>query len=59
MPLGLIAIGSCLDPDKYQVKIVDGRLEADPVAAVLAEIDDALCFGVTVLRARRSVMLSM
>ena len=49
MPLGLLAIGSALDPARYEVKIIDGRLVADPVAAVLEEIEDALCVGVTVL----------
>ena len=49
MPLALIAIGSQLDPRKYEVKIIDGRLEKDPAKTVLAEIDDALCLGITVL----------
>ena len=49
MPLGLLAIASALDPRRFDVRIVDGRLEEDPVAAVLAEIDDAVCLGVTVL----------
>ncbi|MFQ5593402.1 MAG: B12-binding domain-containing radical SAM protein [Anaerolineae bacterium] len=49
MPLAVLAVGSYLDPQRYDVRIVDGRLERDPVGAVLAEIDDALCLGVTVL----------
>jgi anaerobic magnesium-protoporphyrin IX monomethyl ester cyclase len=49
MPLALVALGSCLDPSRFDVRIIDGRLEADPLAAVLAEADGALCFGVTVL----------
>src|SRR5579871_259138 len=49
MPLALLAIGSHLDPARYEVVIIDGRLEADPVAAVRAHLDDALCLGVTVL----------
>lgn len=49
MPLGLLAVGSSLDPACYEVVIIDGRLEADPVQAVLAHVDDALCLGVTVL----------
>lgn len=49
MPLALLAIGSALDPARFAVRIVDGRLEADPIAAVLAEIEDALCLGITVL----------
>jgi radical SAM superfamily enzyme YgiQ (UPF0313 family) len=49
MPLALLAIGSALDAGRYDVRLIDGRLEQDPVAAVLAEIDDALCLGMTVL----------
>ena len=49
MPLALLAIGSELDPERYEVIIVDGRLESDPEAAVLAQLRDAVCFGVTVL----------
>jgi anaerobic magnesium-protoporphyrin IX monomethyl ester cyclase len=49
MPLALMAIGSELDPERYEVVIVDGRLEPNAVAAVLAKLPGALCFGVTVL----------
>ena len=49
MPLALLAIGSHLDPEQYEVVIIDGRLETDPAAAVLAHLDGALCLGVTVL----------
>lgn len=49
MPLGLIAVGSALDPAKYEVVVVDGRLEADPVSAVLAQLDGAVCVGMGVL----------
>jgi radical SAM superfamily enzyme YgiQ (UPF0313 family) len=49
MPLALLAIGSELDPNLYEVVIVDGRLESDPESAVLAQLPGALCFGVTVL----------
>jgi radical SAM superfamily enzyme YgiQ (UPF0313 family) len=49
MPLALMAIGSELDPELYEVVIVDGRLEPDPERAVLSHIDGALCLGVTVL----------
>ena len=49
MPLGLLAVASALDPARYEVQIIDGRLERDPVAAVLKAIDGALCLGVTVL----------
>ncbi len=49
MPLALLAIGSELDPERYEVVIIDGRLERDPEAAVRAHLPDALCLGVTVL----------
>lgn len=49
MPLGLLAVGSALDPARFEVTIVDARLEGDGLAAVLAETRDALCLGVTVL----------
>jgi radical SAM superfamily enzyme YgiQ (UPF0313 family) len=49
MPLALLAVGSHLDPAHYEVVIVDGRLESDPVAAVCAHLDGALCLGITVL----------
>lgn len=49
MPLGLMAVASCLDRSRYEVCIIDGRLEVDSVARVVAELDGALCLGVTVL----------
>jgi radical SAM superfamily enzyme YgiQ (UPF0313 family) len=50
MPLALIAIGSALDRARYAVAIVDGRLEPDPVRALLAHIDETtVCLGVSVL----------
>ena len=49
MPLALLAIGSELDPEQYEVVIVDGRLEQDPERALLAQLEGALCLGVTVL----------
>src|SRR5262245_48925804 len=52
MPLGLLAIASNLDASRFDVRIVDARIAADPAAEVLSEIDDALCFGVTMLTGR-------
>ncbi|MEM6454729.1 MAG: radical SAM protein, partial [Acidobacteriota bacterium] len=52
MPLALLAIGSHLDPARYRVVIVDGRLEDDPVTALAAHLDRAVCLGVTVLTGR-------
>ena len=49
MPLSLLTIGSHLDPERFEVVIVDGRLSSDPVASVLEHLDDAVCLGVTVL----------
>jgi hypothetical protein len=49
MPLGLIAVGSALDPTRFEVRIIDARLEADPVARLLSEANGALCVGMGVL----------
>ncbi|MCC7361378.1 MAG: B12-binding domain-containing radical SAM protein [Anaerolineales bacterium] len=50
MPLALLAVGSALDPARYEVVIVDGRLEADPAAALVAQLaPHTVCVGVTVL----------
>lgn len=49
MPLALMAIASALDRKKVDVQIIDGRLESDPVAAVVEASRDALCVGITVL----------
>jgi anaerobic magnesium-protoporphyrin IX monomethyl ester cyclase len=49
MPLALIAIGSELDPAKYEVVIVDGRLDPDAEKTVIEQMRDAVCLGVTVL----------
>jgi len=49
LPLALLAVGSVLDPDAWEVVIVDGRLEADPVATLEPHLDAAVCLGVTVL----------
>lgn len=49
MPLALLAIASALDRSRIDVEIIDGRLEADPVAAVLRASNGATCVGVSVL----------
>jgi radical SAM superfamily enzyme YgiQ (UPF0313 family) len=49
MPLALLAVGSELDPALYEVVVIDGRLEADAVSAVLSQLTGAVCLGVTVL----------
>src|SRR6185436_5542779 len=47
MPLPLLAVGSALDPQRYEVRIVDGRID-DGRTRVLDEIDDAACLAITV-----------
>ncbi len=49
MPLALVAIASALDRADVDVLIIDGRLEADPVRAVVDAAKDAVCVGITVL----------
>src|SRR5882757_2171337 len=49
LPLALLAIGSELDPEKYEVVIIDARLETDALSVVLSHMEGALCLGVTVL----------
>jgi radical SAM superfamily enzyme YgiQ (UPF0313 family) len=49
MPLALLAIGSELDPQVYEVVIVDARLDPDSESTLLSHLDEALCLGVTVL----------
>lgn len=49
MPLALLAIGSELDPNLYEVITVDARLDPDAEQRVLSHLDGALCLGVTVL----------
>lgn len=49
MPLALLAVGSVLDAKKYEVIIIDGRLEENPMEIIRKHIDNAVCFGVTAL----------
>jgi anaerobic magnesium-protoporphyrin IX monomethyl ester cyclase len=49
MPLSLVAIASALDRYALDVVIIDGRLEKDPAAAVVAASAGAVCVGITVL----------
>lgn len=49
MPLALVAIASALDRTRVDVVVIDGRLEADPIGAVVDAARGALCVGVTVL----------
>ena len=49
MPLGVMAVGSALDRSRFEVVVVDGRLEEDPIDAVGQAAENALCLGVGVL----------
>jgi anaerobic magnesium-protoporphyrin IX monomethyl ester cyclase len=49
MPLSLIALASNLDSERYDIIIVDARLEKYPLAKLIAESKNALCVGMTVL----------
>jgi radical SAM superfamily enzyme YgiQ (UPF0313 family) len=49
LPLALLAIGSELDPAKYEVVIIDGRLDPDAENSVVSHAATAVCLGVTVL----------
>lgn len=52
MPLALLAIGSVLDTEKYEVIIVDARIEENPLKLIKQHINEAICFGVTALTGR-------
>ena len=47
MPLALVALGSNLDPERYEVIVIDGRLEDGPVGAICEHVKDALCLAGT------------
>lgn len=47
-PLGLMAIASYLDQNKYDIEIVDGRISDDCISKVVKASDNLLCVGVTV-----------
>jgi anaerobic magnesium-protoporphyrin IX monomethyl ester cyclase len=49
MPLALLAIGSVLDATKYEVIIVDGRIDENPIKTIESHLSEALCLGVTSL----------
>ena len=49
MPLALLSIGSVLDSTKYEVIIIDGRIEKNPIQTIKSHLDNAICFGVTVI----------
>ena len=49
LPLALLAIASNLDLNKYKIVIVDGRVDKNPMQIIEEHIEDAICFGVSVL----------
>lgn len=49
MPLGLLAIAANLDPARYEVIIIDGRMEDDPLRVLQPHLQEALCLGLSVL----------
>src|SRR5262245_31814092 len=49
MPLALVALASAIDRSRFDIVIIDGRLESDPVARVVEAARGALCLGITVL----------
>jgi radical SAM superfamily enzyme YgiQ (UPF0313 family) len=52
MPLGLLAVGSNLDPECFEVVIIDGRLNSDPVGDLKQHLPEAMCLGMSVLTGR-------
>jgi len=50
MPLALLAVGSYLDSEKYNVLIIDGRLEKNPMLKIKEALtQNPICFATTVL----------
>lgn len=49
MPLALLAIGSVLDAERYEVIIVDGRIDEHPLETLKKHLENAICLGVTAL----------
>lgn len=48
MPLGLLAVGSALDPARFDVRIFDERIDSHAASSVVNEAEDAACIGMTV-----------
>ncbi len=49
MPLSLLAIASYLDPEQFEICIIDARLEKNAHAKTIDACRDAICIGITVL----------
>jgi len=48
MPLGLLAVGSALDPQRFEVHLFDARIDSMAASRLLAEAAEAVCIGMTV-----------
>lgn len=49
MPLALLAIGSVPDPERFEVILIDGRIQRDPLALISTHLPSALCVGISVI----------
>ena len=50
MPLALLAVGSYLDAEKYNIVIIDGRLERNPMLKIKEALtQNPVCFATSVL----------
>ena len=47
VPLSLLAIGTPLSKEGYDIKIIDGNIEDDYLDKIDSQIKDALCLGIT------------
>jgi anaerobic magnesium-protoporphyrin IX monomethyl ester cyclase len=48
-PLGLLCLAAPLREAGYEVTIIDGAIEPDYLASLERELEDALCFGISLL----------
>ena len=49
MPLALLAIGSVLDKEQFEIILIDGRKELDTDNLLAYHVPDAICFAVSVI----------
>lgn len=52
MPLALLSIASVLDAERFEVVLIDARIEPDAHRRVFELAGDAVCLGITVLTGR-------
>ena len=48
-PVGLLSLASTLGQASYEVKVIDGKIVPEYLAAVEQETEGAICFGVSLL----------